>query len=1418
MESYDVETIAFERREFDLRELEDIIARQRFGMADHIDEQTLTRFASENFQMTPLARSVSMEVAPILLLLGKVALGGALLTLLTMGIRRLLGMGEKMSTGGGRMAKIWDEYTQLEADLKGKVTDDELKRLSDEGLDALRNAKSKGDQADSAAMTFIKLLAGPDFDSLDQQKVSEAIKKLSSGATMTTMLQVMYHLTPEKGHARQLFNEFTVHGPDVKTLGALSVSPQIFDSCLNYLDHCEKTIFKDQSKAIDPKDSQYIANHPLKPTFDKNSDADQLMKRLTDQALAPIEMNGPEFAAVVSYIKKVNDPSGFYQTHLKVVEKLKAANLEERMTGLAAEFKKSFDPKANSQSATQPHATYAQAANQFGSHVSAMKNFMVPYEKLLFSYCRGAEMWVLLADRATKALKALREFVKAKKGAGATSSKPASNSQSAKTAKTPGTAVSTASWDYSAEDFDGVNESGGFDLDDAADDSLPAMIESQDIFKQVDETGDAFAFYDQISDAMVRGPIISEETFSYFQNQAARRGFEMTPVHRRTLLSRAIATESLGLGMILGGIGLVAALSGLAYYLWKKFSDKKDDGGAAESMSSSITKSEKERDKIVEEIAKEREKGRDLVSFDKFRSALKSGMTDDDDAKQQAKQQEKAYTETVELVSALGGEGALEEPVLQAIYNAVTQDTKKSSMGELIIHLASLSDSTAGHLSWATSAMVNRYGDEVFKDASLIKIATTFTQATEAVLKSTQICRRVVSELGKLTPQQLKDNPDSEWKTIEGMLKSIVPDVENADPEAVSVLSPDAQRAVLDVVKMIGYEGDTLKTKEDFDKAKTKIEEAGRPVPQSELSPQNVTAFIDFLKKPERIRRALYIRVGDNADRIAEELNRDQKQFEESSEAVKNKLQEWSKNSEYAGIKSQLEHASKLIAAYSHSARDYTAIMSAWMTMVRKLSMGTVKGAEQITKLQASVSQALLHASGGGSTPTTSTESYSGESHFSALPLLRGFNLEAFNQVDFTTIPDSEYPEYMEALDEEVKLMNSDAVHVQELHDYLHRHGLVEQQNIVDLERYFPGIVTNRMPLAAFTQFPSRTNYQLALEESGVAATAAKGAAVVAIAAIAVKMTMWLIQRFQMSRNAAMAIGAAGDDIRSRLEKLKDIRGTFVVRFNALSEPARAELASKINEYITKAGGTFSADQYGDGDAVATELVKAAIQAALKPHYNGLVADLTHEGQPLNKCLNPLTDVIVKNVAALTNNARKTMNDAKGANPPPLNASIIPDWHLQPLVSAISAKSNTPEALATEMKGLVDVAKQETNNPTPTLESLDIDEIGKMFESAVKLAKATTPDVDKRMKELADSMAQLEKANSSNMGGQSESVKKALTVVKADMKIVTEFQAIHTGILSTTKTFMDDLVKGLKSVEKAFSMTVKDKPKKEGDA
>lgn len=1428
MESYDVDTRDFDLQESNLRQLEDIVARHRFGMADRVDQAMLTKMATEQFQMTPVAQAVSMEVAPALLLLGKIALGGALLTLLIAGIRKLLGMGQPMSSGGGRMAKIWTEYENLEKEMEGKVTPEMLAKLKQQGLEAMKKVNEKHDKAKEASLEFFKALAGGDLANIDQSKIDAAIKQLQSGTDMTSMLKVLYLLLPKDGDGHKLFNEYTVNGPATTDVANLEYMPKFLDACINYLDHCENSIFsKPSDQPLPQADIAYIEAYPFKSYYDKWPNYDEVLQQYYEKALQPVEMKDADFDKVAKHIREVNQPNSFYQKQKELSETMEKADYSTRLQQLKEAFDRSNKSDANSQSAASPNPDYARAANAFGQNVAKIKSVIMSLTMRAGKYMQGAQTWIKLAEMCRKALSALHQFVRA------------------------GNAVSTASrdseWMFSTEDFDGVNEGGGFDLDDAADDNLPEVIDSQDIFKQVDATGDEFSFYDDVSEAMLRGPIMTEESFRHYQERAREFGYTLKPQYRRTLLARSIATESLGLGMILGGIGLVGALSGLAYFLWKKFSGKDDGGKAAEAMSDGVAKATESLEKAREETAQLKKRGYNPDYAKKHFEALQPEMTDDQAKKERMRKEIELYQNILDYLEQLSGNKELTDDMLDQVFNVITEE-KNTTLTDVIVRVAQVSPGDGGALSWAASTIVNKYGDRVFTPAAAAEIATSFRNAFVTVLKSTNVCTDVAKELSKLDPAKMQASADSEWEQIKRLISNIPGYSEGVSPDKIGVLSDGERNSVGKVLGWISDSGAELPltTKEEFDAAKKWIELAGQPT--KNINKANIEHFIAFMEEPKNLTNLLYIQVGNEGDKLAEQLEKRRKEFEEAVNAVKGKLEAIAEDEKFAALKHHLRDAAAVLSAYAHSARDFISLMSAWMMMVRKLSAGTARSAALVTKISNGLaSLSKVQAAGGngnggqsapqpagptpaqpqGQTPADPNQTPDPAAgpgpdqasyNFYDLPMPRGFNLEAFNQVDFNEIPEHEYPEYMDALDDEIKLMNSDAVHVQELHDYLDRNGLVSKQNIVELEHYFPGLVTRKMPLAAFTDFPSKTNYRLALEESGMAATAAKGAAVVALAAVAVKMTVWLVQRFQMSRNAAMAIGNMGDEIRQRLEKLKDARGTFVVRYNGLSDQGRSEMATKLNDHVTKAGGTFSADQHGDGDAVATELIKAVIQGALKSHYNGLVADLTHDGRPLNKSLQPLTEVIVKNVAALTNNARKVLNDAKSQNPPPVNPSVIPDWHLQPLVSACGAKANTPEALAAELKTIVETEKNETANPQPSLESLTTDDIGKMFESAVRLAKATTPDVDKRMTELSKSLGQMEKANSTNLAGQSAAVKAALDTVKADMKIITDFQAIHTGILATTKTFMEDLLKGLKSVDKAFGMTVKDKPKKEGEA
>ena len=1398
MELYDTEVMAFDRHQRQVNLLEDIAIRQQFGMADQHDLRDFTQIATESFAPNKLATSISMEMAPGMLLAAKIALGSAFVIILIAAIKSLFDGESKVSSSGEKAAKSSEENKELLSKISNLVSPksaETVKKVVKETND--NPAELNGDKTDKA-VSAVRRLMGLVYgtDQLPPSDFTNVMNNISQVKDIGTWIKVIYDSIGDPATRNELiqfkFTTITVNGVSTGQIEAIKNLPDVMTDITNYLENSRKVFSKlkhnDQTQVTE-EDKKVINAEIIKTVNDKLKgflvDANKsLSEQLTEQVnllTQPITTPDTEtFNKLGKHIEDIANPSGTFKQQEAMLSKLKEAKIGEKLEALRSADGDSASTQSNADTLADTEDRKA-LATTFATNIAQLKSLMVPLLKLANALTKGSLFWATWANAANKQLKAVIEFNKSVSG-------------------TP----DTQSYSFESES--------GNDVDTEFTQIVPSEVESVDIFTPItaDEL-DVFQFHKELEDAYGTGSTITTESFNYLKRKANRHHIELKPIYRRTLLAQSISTESLSLGMTIAGLGVLTALSALTYFLWAKYLNSDKMEATAAATSDQITKAEESTDNLAKRIENQAQVVETLNKM--FQDHAKTqGGTDRDNAAKEALRKANAVLAS-EVSEAVVKDTAFQQDYLNVFNN------RKPSVAKLLITIA---HHTAKHNSdkpmynWVRSKLIQEKVDVISNANTMQGLASTFI-AIQKNLRTTQSLMLGIVNTLNTNMQAITRGDDGSEKIVEDAITKVKTNMLHSqdldtlsNAENINFFTQGVTDSLQKALTSLLDNAPDLTTADGLTKAAVDIKALADPMPQdTELKEDAITKFLAFQQSRSNL-ISLFTNNDPGQTKVIENLDRDHKNFQSACGELQNKLKSVETSAPAIGQVSQLIEA---LAKYSQGTKRQIDFMIAWYGMIGRLTLNTGAAAAKIKKLTDSLGT-LFSAIDAVDTRVEQTPT-STESYHVPLPNLRGVDLEAFNEVDFTAIPDHEYPEYLDALNDEIKQMNDEATRVQELKDYLNAEGLVSQHTIIELEQYFPGITTRRMPLATFTKFPSKTNLAIATEDAGLAATAAGVAVIAAVAALSFKMAQWLLERFRRTRDDVAAITGLSDSIKKQLDKLAPLRGAFVTRYDSLSPAGKSEFATKLNKFVTGHGGVFNADQTGDGDAVATEIMTALVQAGLKAHYSAVIADLTAD-KPLHKCLPLLTEVIIKNVSAVATGAREAINKAKSANSEAAVNSVVKDWHIAQLGGVVGADKNEPDVVIAELKAYLEKLKAETN-VDPSLDSLTVDKIGPMFDHAVKLAKATTPDVDKRVADMQTLLNQTKSKHSGDLKGTSEVMKATLKVISDDMKRITDLQSVHSGIVTTAKQFLTDVEKVLKNAEKAFNMKVKDKVPKPED-
>lgn len=222
----------------------------------------------------------------------------------------------------------------------------------------------------------------------------------------------------------------------------------------------------------------------------------------------------------------------------------------------------------------------------------------------------------------------------------------------------------------------------------------------------------------------------------------------------------------------------------------------------------------------------------------------------------------------------------------------------------------------------------------------------------------------------------------------------------------------------------------------------------------------------------------------------------------------------------------------------------------------------------------------------------------------------------------------------------------------------LSRSGFVSRMQANNINTLLGGTLYDNVVMESFTQFPTKVNYNLVMEEidAGKAALAA-GGAIVGVT-ILYKLVKWFLNSWNKNAVASGAIGANVKAIQERKDRLKnadDVVATAKTAFQNAQAQLKKDTANKMSNRdnsklaaIIKRIGT--ADNLKDNaqsqqflEALANENVRANLSA----HYSNLWASiLTNSSVSVGSGLQVNADFVSKMQAAI-NGCQQIANAAQ---------------------------------------------------------------------------------------------------------------------------------------------------------------------------
>lgn len=405
---------------------------------------------------------------------------------------------------------------------------------------------------------------------------------------------------------------------------------------------------------------------------------------------------------------------------------------------------------------------------------------------------------------------------------------------------------------------------------------------------------------------------------------------------------------------------------------------------------------------------------------------------------------------------------------------------------------------------------------------------------------------------------------------------------------------------------------------------------------------------------------------------------------------------------------------------------------------------------------------------GGGS---VSNEAY--REIYDAVRLPPGLSLEVFDDDSYLEFTDDEFDEDLEHLEEDANLLLGDAIAVEQWVEDIRKARGICGRDVLAVEHYCPGLITERRPINTFTSFRSGTNYHLSLEEGSKLATGMKIAAVVALAALAVRSAMWLKKKYEMSTNSLSAISHLKDDLDKKI-KNADAKA---VQLRQLCETEGV----KKQEIDVGDGIKFNT---GSAESEIKALRDKCIAKALQAKgWNKLMEEAIDPSSNIFKVYEPLRVFVHQNLDPMNKTMEQVkaqMNGGQGG----VSAVQDTEWKgINDLERAVGGGIVGLEACAGQIETMTNALKADGATPKNDAKDMTWDGSMKSREAINKQVDGNDTSVEKTLEKFLKNAQDLEtaatkKGGSGETNGAVESARSAQANLKQLKLAVAQFAGL----------------------------------------
>lgn len=408
---------------------------------------------------------------------------------------------------------------------------------------------------------------------------------------------------------------------------------------------------------------------------------------------------------------------------------------------------------------------------------------------------------------------------------------------------------------------------------------------------------------------------------------------------------------------------------------------------------------------------------------------------------------------------------------------------------------------------------------------------------------------------------------------------------------------------------------------------------------------------------------------------------------------------------------------------------------------------------------------------------------------FKDVTLPEGLSLEVFDDQSYLDASDLEYEEEQAMLIEQADLLHADATELEAWVNGLRSRRTMSREDASYIERnFYPALLTKKHPLATYTSFQSTTNYTFSLEESTKLAKGMKIAALVALAALAVRSAMWLKKKYEMANNSLAAITHLKDDLDKKIKSADS---------QAVALRQRCDQSTSKKAVIDIGGGvTFDTTA---ADSELKRLKDIAIGRGMAVgNWSLIMEEITSADTDIYKAYEPLRKFVLDNLDPIT----KTLEQIKqqvGGGQAGLTTINETEWKgIADLERAVGNGVKGMSDCTSSLNAKIADLNRSDAKPKTDADKLSFDDVLKRRANADKNTDGTQGDVESRLKKFTSVAGSLEqKAVRRDGDTQDNGAAESARAAQENLAKLKELVATYTGMSVVYENFYKGLDKGI---------------------